>query len=186
MPNPPFVTQRFRDQIQKVSQPLLEEFDQMVASIQTGFVRSVRVTGAHCVAYHSVGQSIPDNAFTPAIFNTVEDDPLGMLPPKTSIFTIPDNEDGLWHLTCTGIFLPNAVGQRVINCRINGNSTIPGGATIEGNPGGVFACTVHFNTYALLNAGVQVEFTFYQNSGGALQLGTTNTYCTRAALVRVA
>lgn len=121
-----------------------------------------------CSVYLSLNQALANGVFQNIIYDTVQEDPLGMYNTGTGFFTVPPGGGGKWLL----------IGQTLVNCapgqagsstcyigqpagteKLRGTST----ANVGGNPGN------HVSGTLRLAAGVTFNMVGFQN-GGALPL----------------
>jgi hypothetical protein len=126
-------------------------------------------------AFNSAAQSVPNNTWTALTLNS-EDFDIGSLHStavNTSRMTIPTSGDGLYLIIATGYFAGNATGVRGI--RLTKNGSIAASFTLSQNAGaGSFVAVLNTALLALV-AGDFVEAQAFQDSGGALNVGSAVT-----------
>ncbi|MGW0805278.1 hypothetical protein [Nonomuraea sp. NPDC002799] len=133
----------------------------------------------HAVMRRLSAQSIPHNTHT-AIAWTAEDIDSDF---GHSTLTQPERytavSEGIYHLTATVIFGGNATGRRDAYFRLNGDTTRRWGQTV-GFPAQAGASPdigLIIATHMKLAVGDYVEVIAYQNSGGALNVVSSNADC---------
>lgn len=131
-----------------------------------------------CKAYNDGTQSIPDNSSTAVTFGAEEFDTDGFhsTSGSTSRITIPTGKGGKYRFTYHfGLASSNTTGSRIGFLRKNGgtdsNNII--GSAIFLVPSASVASVATGVVEADLVAGDYVELFIYQNSGGAINLGST-------------
>jgi hypothetical protein len=154
------------------------------ASLQAIYDDFDAVVTYGCRAYHSTTQSISNAVFTAVLFNSEDYDTGGFhsTVTNTSRFTVPSGAGGLYLITANILFAANATGQRVLQVRLNGGSS--GIAAIIGQqivPSATYSSVVMVASILTLNAGDYVEVFAYQDSGGALNIGTATAYTSNGA-----
>jgi hypothetical protein len=122
-------------------------------------------------AHRTTTQSIPDNTWTTVVFPTVDYDLYGMINTANGRFT--PGRTGLFLCSASVTLATNATGRRGLAVAVNG--TILNSFVRNTTTGGYD----HYGTVAypvkLTNATDYIEFQYYQDSGVALNTGSTDS-----------
>lgn len=128
-----------------------------------------------CVAYHNTTQSINDSTWTTANFNS-EDLDVGTMHDtvtNNSRVTIPTSGAGLYLVTAIIAFDANATGIRAARMIKNGVTATQLQQVGMANGGASNSVTGTLCCLLSLAAADYIEVQAYQNSGGALNIGST-------------
>jgi microcystin-dependent protein len=127
----------------------------------------------------TAGLSIPNNAWTPVTTPTIVDSTHGALT-TGGVFTAP--APGRYAVSVTAFFGTNGTGSRGVRVRKNSGDTGLGNFTPAGSTASTGATV---SGYLRLNAGDTMTMEAFQNSGGAVSLGTTPDVASTFSIVRV-
>lgn len=125
-----------------------------------------------CGAYNNAGQSVSSATWTSATLNS-EDYDVGTMHDtvtNNSRITVPTNGGGLYYICGIISFDSNATGVRAGRLRKNGSTVLM--QCNQPNAGATDAVSIPLNTVVSLNATDYIEMQGYQNSGGALNIGS--------------
>lgn len=125
-------------------------------------------------AYHSTTQSIPNSTVTAASLDSEEfdTDTYHSTVTNTSRMTIPSGKDGYFLLAGKVVFAANATGVRIARFLKNGTTILRTQYSDAGASGA--GKSAQISAVASLIATDYVEFTVYQTSGGALNIGNAS------------
>lgn len=132
-----------------------------------------------CKVYNDGTQSIPDNSSTAVTFGAEEYDTDGFhsTSSNTSRITIPSGKDGTYRFSYGTSLAANATGVRIAFLRKNGGGTDANnviGSRQNMTPiSGSLSCDAGRSVEVALVATDFIELFIYQNSGGALNAGST-------------
>lgn len=131
-----------------------------------------------CRAYNDGTQSIPNNVSTAITFAQEEWDTTAIhsTSSNTSQFVVPAGYAGKWRATWHVGYPTNATGSRISFIRKNGNPAANSAVIGSGSqqPGSsVSNWDVHGTATVDLIVGDYIELLVFQNSGGALAVGST-------------
>jgi len=160
-----FTTRNAGDTIQGAH---VNDLQDEVNAIESTFVNGQ----ARCQVYNSNTQSINDNSFTAITFDSEDHDTGAMhsTATNTSRLTVPANAGGAY-LVCGGTrFAANGTGTRVVRIVKNGATQVSTGTAVPGNAS--VDVVIATSCLVVLAAGDYVELQAYQNSGGALAVGS--------------
>lgn len=139
-----------------------------------------------CSAYHNTTESISSATWTSASLNS-EDYDVGTMHDtvtNNSRITVPTNGGGLYLITASVSFAANATGIRSTRIRKNGSTLLLQGTS--STIGGSITPLIPLSTVASLNATDYIEVQAYQDSGGALNIGSSsNELSNRLQLVKL-
>lgn len=139
-----------------------------------------------CSAYHNTTESISSATWTSASLNS-EDYDVGTMHDtvtNNSRITVPTNGGGLYLITASVSFAANATGIRSTRIRKNGSTLLLQGTS--STIGGSITPMIPLSTVASLNATDYIEVQAYQDSGGALNIGSSsNELSNRLQLVKL-
>lgn len=127
-----------------------------------------------CRVHRTTDQSIPDATVTAVTFNseTYDTDTMHSTASNTSRITF--TTAGIYLVTASVYWPPNATGLRTVHIRKNGSTYL----AIDQRPtaGAAFSTAMSTSTSDSFAAGDYVECVVWQNSGGALNVETGNFY----------
>lgn len=129
-------------------------------------------------AKHSTTQSITTSGTSQAVIFDTEDydtDAIHSVASNTSRFVVPTGMGGKWLAIATLFFAANATGARLGQFKVNGTTFIDGSVTGVPASATTAAQYVQISVVANLAAADYLEIFAYQTSGGALNLGATDT-----------
>ena len=150
-----------------------------LAVSSTAITPTLPVTNAaqyRCGAYHNTSQSINDATFTTVSLNA-EDYDVGTMHDTTtnnSRLTVPSGGGGLYLVVAMVVFEANATGVRAARLIKNGSTAAPLQQTGVANAGASNSVSTTLIDIVALSAGDYIEVQAYQNSGGALPIGSTS------------
>ena len=121
-----------------------------------------------CLVYHNATQSIANNTFTPAAFNSETNDTDTMHDTVTNNTRITFKTAGIYIITFNCAWPTNGVGERQVNFFLNNTADIAGDSKASaGVTGDVRHSVTHKDKFAVND---YIEARVFQNSGGALVL----------------
>jgi len=128
-----------------------------------------------CGAYHNTTQSANDSTWTTVSLNSEDYDVGSMHDTVTnnSRVTVPTNGGGLYLVVAMVCYDANATGVRSARLIKNGSTASPLQQSSTFNGGASNSVTVTMTNAVSLSAADYIEVQGWQNSGGALLLGST-------------
>jgi hypothetical protein len=143
---------------------------------------TVPTTPVGAFAYHSTTQSLGNAAYEAVAFDSEEWDTGASHDTSTNNSRLYALRSGYHMVSAAVTFAANATGERAIKFRVDGTTDLRGSFGFPTTSGSINTLT-SLSTVVYLAAGSYVEVMAYQDSGGALNIGSaTAAQANRCAL----